>query len=241
MNFKGNKCTSIPINPYQPCRNLPYPDICNGIAERPTSNSFSHRYVTITLKKPGRLGNHLFRYASLVGIARRNKMQPALEESFPLRNIFKVIESLSVCLSVCLSLSISLSLVGIAHRNKMQPALDKSFPLRNIFKVMSVCLSLSPPSLSPEAKKQQNLQLLDILACNSANKPSFQNSTKRARPSLRIPAMYEVKNSPICNFWTFWPVIQLKNACPILKRWLSTKISRSAAFALCILTEHAVN
>ena len=27
-------------------------------------------------------------------------------------------------------------------------------------------------------KKQQNLQLLDILACNLANKPSFQNLTK---------------------------------------------------------------
>ncbi len=26
---------------------------------------------------------------------------------------------------------------------------------------------------------------------------------------LRIPAMYEVINSKICNFWTFWPVIQL--------------------------------
>ncbi len=37
--------------------------------------------------------------------------------------------------------------------------------------------------------------------------------------------MYEVKNSKICNFWTFWPVIQLinhlfqKTACQILKRW----------------------
>ena len=29
-----------------------------------------------------------------------------------------------------------------------------------------------------EAKKQQNLQILDNLACNSANKPSFQNLTK---------------------------------------------------------------
>ncbi len=27
-------------------------------------------------------------------------------------------------------------------------------------------------------KKQQNLQLLDDLTCNSANKPSFQNLTK---------------------------------------------------------------
>ncbi len=31
-----------------------------------------------------------------------------------------------------------------------------------------------------EAKKQQNLQLLDILACNSASKPSFQNPTKKS-------------------------------------------------------------
>ncbi len=27
--------------------------------------------------------------------------------------------------------------------------------------------------------------------------------------TLRILAMYEAKNSKICNFWTFWPVIQL--------------------------------
>ena len=44
--------------------------------------------------------------------------------------------------------------------------------------------------------------------------------TKRAR--LWIPAMYEVKNSKICNFWMFWPVIQLINGifnfCRILTR-----------------------
>ena len=148
MNFKGNKCTSIPINPYQPCRNLPYPDICNGIAERPTSNSFSHRYVTITLKKPGRLGNHLFRYASLVGIARRNKMQPALEESFPLRNIFKVIESLSVCLSVCLSVALHLSLTG-GYRTQKQNATSTGQELPSQKHIQgNVCLSVSVSPLS---------------------------------------------------------------------------------------------
>ena len=75
---------------------------------------------------------------------------------------------------------------------------------------------------------------------------------------LRMPAMYEVKNSKICTFWTFWPVIHpinhlfqirqkafLPNA-PLFKkvldrfwkdgiiRQLSTKISRSAVFASCI-------
>ena len=42
---------------------------------------------------------------------------------------------------------------------------------------------------------------------------------------LRICAMYEAKNSKICSFWTFWPVIQFlqletivqKSARPILK------------------------
>ncbi len=29
-----------------------------------------------------------------------------------------------------------------------------------------------------EVKKQQNLQVLDVLRCNSANKPSFSNPTK---------------------------------------------------------------
>ncbi len=33
-----------------------------------------------------------------------------------------------------------------------------------------------------EAKKQQNLQLLDILACNSANKQSFKNLTQTYLP-----------------------------------------------------------
>ena len=42
-----------------------------------------------------------------------------------------------------------------------------------------------------EAKKQQNLQLLDILTRNSANKPSFQSPTKSfvqkiARPIIKI-------------------------------------------------------
>ncbi len=33
-------------------------------------------------------------------------------------------------------------------------------------------------------KKQQNLQLLDVLACNSANTPSFQNPTKSLFTSI---------------------------------------------------------
>ncbi len=60
--------------------------------------------------------------------------------------------------------------------------------------------------------------------------------------NLRIPAMYEVKNSKICNFWTFWPVIQLMNHLFQIRQKaksgiiteLSTKISRSAVFASCI-------
>ncbi len=33
------------------------------------------------------------------------------------------------------------------------------------------------------------------------------SSTHNFGIPLRIPAMYEVKNSIICNFWTLWPVI----------------------------------
>ncbi len=44
---------------------------------------------------------------------------------------------------------------------------------------------------------------------------------------LRICAMYEKKNSKICNFWTFWPAIQVITE-------LSTKISKNAVFAWCI-------
>ncbi len=53
--------------------------------------------------------------------------------------------------------------------------------------------------------------------------------------------MYKVKNSKICNFWTFWPVIQLINHLFLVRFWkdgiiteLWTKISRSAVFASCI-------
>ncbi len=52
--------------------------------------------------------------------------------------------------------------------------------------------------------------------------------------------MCETKNSKICNFWTFWPVIQLINHlfkmrqkdCIITE--LSAKISRRAGFSSCI-------
>ncbi len=44
--------------------------------------------------------------------------------------------------------------------------------------------------------------------------------------------MYEDKSSKICSFWTFWPVIQLVKDGIITE--LSTKISRSAVFAICI-------
>ncbi len=52
--------------------------------------------------------------------------------------------------------------------------------------------------------------------------------------------MYEAKNSKICNFWTFWPVIQLINDLFKIRQKdgiiteLSTKISRSAVFAPCM-------
>ncbi len=81
---------------------------------------------------------------------------------------------------------------------------------------------------------------------------------------LRILASYEAKIAKICNFWTFWPVIQLINhlfkiwqmfgkslftsrdqillkkvLIRFFKRWyiiteLSTKISRSSVLATCI-------
>ena len=38
-----------------------------------------------------------------------------------------------------------------------------------------------------EAKKQQNQQLLNDLACNSANKPSFQNDRSLIIVSLIMP------------------------------------------------------
>ncbi len=57
---------------------------------------------------------------------------------------------------------------------------------------------------------------------------------------LRIPAMYEVKNSKICNFWTFWPVIQLiKSACPILKRWYNNRIIDQNIQKCCICLMHS--
>ena len=56
-------------------------------------------------------------------------------------------------------------------------------------------------------KKQRNLQLLDIQACNSASKPSFQNRTSAC---------------PILKRW-------FNNRVK-----LSTKLSRSAVFASCI-------
>ena len=57
--------------------------------------------------------------------------------------------------------------------------------------------------------------------------------------------MYEVKNSKICKFWTFCPVIQLINHLFQIRQKavvvylgmiteLSTKISRRAVFASCI-------
>ena len=43
--------------------------------------------------------------------------------------------------------------------------------------------------------------------------------------SLRICAMYEAKNSKICNFWTFWPVIQLINHLFKIRQNCSKKCS----------------
>ncbi len=42
-----------------------------------------------------------------------------------------------------------------------------------------------------EAKKQQNLQRQDILACNSANKPSFQNLTKMSMHFLQLETIVQ--------------------------------------------------
>ena len=76
-----------------------------------------------------------------------------------------------------------------------------------------------------QKKKQQNLQLLDILACNSANKLLFENLTQTYLPNgpllkkvcdgflkdgiLRILATLEAKTAKISNIWTFCTVILL--------------------------------
>ena len=44
----------------------------------------------IAMRYEGRLGNHIFEYASLLGIARKNNLIPLLDRSSPLRSIFKV-------------------------------------------------------------------------------------------------------------------------------------------------------
>ena len=54
--------------------------------------------------------------------------------------------------------------------------------------------------------------------------------------------MYEAKkknNNKICNFWTFWPVIQLlndlfKSACPIVKRWYNNRVINQNLQKCCI-------
>ncbi len=93
-------------------------------------------------------------------------------------------------------------------------------------------------------KSQQNLQLLDVLACNSANKPSFSNPTK----SLFAQRSIDVKSAATflrqqmlllkchCTFYNSRPLFK-----KVLVRFgkdgiiteLSTKISRSAVFASC--------
>ncbi len=70
---------------------------------------------------------------------------------------------------------------------------------------------------------------------------------------LRIPAMYEVNNSQICNFWTVSPVIQLinhlffksdkkpfqKSACPILQRWCNNRVVDQNIQKCCIFLMHS--
>lgn len=47
-----------------------------------------NNYVTMNFK--GRLGNEIFEYASLYGIARHNQMIPVVDDKFHLRRIFKI-------------------------------------------------------------------------------------------------------------------------------------------------------
>ncbi len=63
-----------------------------------------------------------------------------------------------------------------------------------------------------EAKKQQNLQLLYVLASNSANKPSFQNPTKRLFAQCSIDLKSAV------HFSQLETIVQ-KSVCWLLKRW----------------------
>ncbi len=67
-----------------------------------------------------------------------------------------------------------------------------------------------------EAKKQQNLQLLYILASNSANKPSFENSTK---------SLFAQGSIDVCVCWLIplhyiYGALGKKPFCRILKRWI---------------------
>ncbi len=54
------------------------------------------------------------------------------------------------------------------------------------------------------------IQLL-VLVTSTIN-IDIQNSSEFDNPKfgLRIPDSYDAKIAKICNFWTFWPVIQLK-------------------------------
>lgn len=63
------------------------------ISEKPlklqnASTKSTNNYVTMNFK--GRLGNEIFEYASLYGIARHNHMIPVVDDKFRLRRIFKI-------------------------------------------------------------------------------------------------------------------------------------------------------
>ncbi len=66
-------------------------------------------------------------------------------------------------------------------------------------------------------KRKQNLQLLDILACDSGSKPSFQNPTK----SLFAQRSIDVKSSRL-----------------ILKRWYDNRVIDQNVQKCCICLMH---
>ncbi len=62
---------------------------------------FFFRQITLNQKQLSRLGNQLFRYALLYGIAMMNNATPYLDEDYPLRKVFRWMASAFLNLHVC--------------------------------------------------------------------------------------------------------------------------------------------
>ena len=60
------------------------------LTDKPGDNEVKKCLYNITVQNPGRLGNLMFAYASLIGIARKLKMTPVIDKDNPLRLFFKI-------------------------------------------------------------------------------------------------------------------------------------------------------